>query len=97
MFGDKLKHVIEPRVRYDYVTGVHDFNDTLLFDPTDLLTNTREVQVSVANRIFAKRGDTVNEIFSWDLSAKYYMDPTFGGALVPGQRNLMLSELDLTG
>ena len=97
MFGDKLRHVIEPRVRYDYVTGVNDFNKTLLFDPTDLLTDTREVQFSLANRIYAKRGDSVSEIFSWDLSEKYYFDPTFGGALVPGQRNLMLTELNLTG
>jgi LPS-assembly protein len=97
VFGDKLRHVVEPRIRYDYVTGVAKFNDTLLFDPTDLLTNTREAQFSLGNRIYAKRGDTVNEIFSWDVSAKYYFDPTFGGALVPGQRNVFLSELNLTG
>jgi LPS-assembly protein len=97
VFGDKLKHVIEPRARYDYVTGVKNFNDTLLFDPTDLLTNTREVQFSIANRIYAKRGETVSEIFSWNVSEKYYFDPTFGGALVPGQRNVMMTELNLTG
>ncbi len=97
IFGDKLKHVIEPRASYDYVTGVRDFNDTLLFDPTDLLTNTREVGFGLANRIYSKRGDTVNEIFSWDLSAKYYFDPTFGGALIPGQRNVMTTALDLSG
>jgi len=97
VFGDKLKHVIEPRVRYDYVTGISNFNDTLLFDPTDLLTDTRELQFSIANRIYAKRGDTVSEIFSWNLSEKYYFDPTFGGALVAGQRNVMLTELNLTG
>jgi len=97
IFGDKLKHVIEPRVRYDYVTGISNFNNTLLFDPTDLLTNTREAQFSITNRIYAKRGDTVTEILSWDLSEKYYFDPTFGGALVPGQRNPMLNELNLTG
>jgi len=97
VFGDKLKHVIAARVRYDYVTGISDFNNTLLFDPTDLLTNTREVQFSIANRIYAKRGDTVSEIFSWDLSEKYYFDPTFGGALIPGQRNVFTSGLDLTG
>lgn len=97
IFGDKLKHVVEPRARYDYVTGVPDFNNTLLFDPTDLLTNTREAQFGVTNRIYAKRGDTVSEIFSWDLGAKYYFDPTFGGALIPGQRNVFASELNLTG
>lgn len=97
VFGEKLKHVIEPKVSYDYVTGVHDFNNTLLFDPTDLLTNTREAEFSLTNRIYAKHGDTVTEIFSWNLSEKYYFDPTFGGALIPGQRNVMQSELNLTG
>ncbi|HVW07743.1 MAG TPA: LPS assembly protein LptD [Bryobacteraceae bacterium] len=97
IFGDKLKHVIEPRVRYDYVTGVPDFNDTLLFDPTDLLTDTREMQFGITNRIYAKRGNTVTELFSWDVSGKYYFDPTFGGALIPGQRNVFTSELNLTG
>jgi len=97
IFGDKLKHVIEPRVRYDYVTGVPDFNNTLLFDPSDLLTNTREMQFGLTNRIYAKRGNTVSEIFSWDLSSKYYFDPTFGGALIPGQRNVFASELNLSG
>ena len=97
MFGDKLKHVIEPRVRYDFVTGVSKFIDTLRFDPTDLLSNTNELEVGVVNRIYAKRGDSVSEIFSWDLTQKYYFDPTFGGALVPGQRNVLASELDITG
>ncbi len=97
IFGDKLKHVIEPRVTYDYVTGVSKFNDTLLFDPTDLLSNTREAEVSITNRIYAKKGETVTEILSWELSGKYFFDPTFGGALVPGQRNVLTSELDLTG
>jgi len=97
IFGDKLKHTIEARAGYDYVTGVNSFANTLLFDPTDLLTNTREAAFGITNRIYAKRGDTVKEIFSWDLKTKYYMDPTFGGALVPGQSNVLTSELDLTG
>jgi len=97
IFGDKLKHVIEPRLRYDYITGISNFNNTLLFDPTDLLTNTREAEIGITNRIYSKRGDTVTEILSWDLAEKYYFDPAFGGALIPGQRNVFASELDLTG
>ena len=42
--GDKLKHVIEPRIGYDYVTGVDNFLNTLRFDQTDLLTDTNEVR-----------------------------------------------------
>ena len=97
IFGDKLKHVIEPHAQYDYVTNVSHFINTLRFDPTDLLSDTDEAEFGVTNRIYAKRGNTATEIFSWDLSAKYFFDPTFGGAIVAGQRNVVASELDLTG
>ena len=97
-FGDKLKHVIEPRVTYRYVTGVgSDFNRFIRFDETDLLSNTNELALSLTNRIYAKRGDSVNEIFTWEVMQKRYFDPTFGGALVAGQRNVVASAADLTG
>jgi LPS-assembly protein len=53
--GRKWKHVIEPRVRYDNVTGVNNFADFIRFDSTDVLTNTNEIQYSLVNRIYAKR------------------------------------------
>jgi len=55
------------------------------------------VDLSLANRIFAKRGDAVTEIFSWEIEQKRYFDPTFGGALIPGQLNIFQSSADLTG
>jgi LPS-assembly protein len=98
VFGDKLKHVIEPRVTYHYVTGVgDDFNRFIRFDETDLLANTNEVELSLTNRIYAKRGDSVQEIFTWEVAQKRYFDPTFGGALVSGERNVFASTADLTG
>ena len=97
VFGDKLKHVIEPRATYRYVTGIgSDFNNIIRFDDTDLLTNTNEVELSLTNRIYAKRGDQVNEILTWELAQKRYFDPTFGGALIPGTRNVFDSTANLT-
>src|ERR1035441_6605119 len=29
-----------------------------------------------------------NELVSWKIAQKYYFDPTFNGALVPGTRNV---------
>ena len=55
--GRKWKHVIEPRMRYDYVTGVNNFADILRFDASDILTNTNEMEYSLVNRIYAKRVD----------------------------------------
>src|SRR5262249_4848324 len=92
-----MKHVIEPRATYRYVSGIGtDFNRFIGFDETDLLANTSELAYSLTNRIYAKRGDSVQEIFTWELKQKRYFDPTFGGALVPGQSNLFLATADLT-
>src|ERR1019366_6943004 len=37
------------------------------------------------------------EVITWELAQKYFFDPTFGGALIPGQRNVFDSTIDLTG
>ena len=39
----------------------------------------------------------VKEVATWELSQKYFLDPTFGGALIPGGRNVFTSTEDLTG
>jgi LPS-assembly protein len=39
----------------------------------------------------------VREIITWELRQKYFLDPTFGGALIPGQRNMFTTTADLTG
>jgi len=96
-FGDKLKHVIEPRANYKHVSGVKRFSDTLRFDPIDLLSDTNEAEAGITNRIYAKRGDTVTEILTWAIFQKVFFDPTFGGAVVTGQRNVVLTAIDLTG
>jgi LPS-assembly protein len=135
--GRKWKHVIEPRMRYDYVTGINNFANILRFDATDVLTNTNEVEYSLVNRIYAKHVDpNVNdcgvqgmstltiggvpqvgavpwelppnpeaqpcasgprEILSWEIGQKYFFDPTFGNAVVAGQRNVFTTTADFTG
>jgi LPS-assembly protein len=157
ILGRKWKHVVEPRIVYDYVTGVNSFNRVLRFDERDVLSDTNEVGYSVVNRLYAKRsspGDEkcptdampalivggapapshipwerggtplsplgqgpnlqqtlpqsgsqrrcakqpdTREIVSWELAQKYFLDPTFGGALVPGRSNVFTSTVDLTG
>ena len=135
--GRKWKHVIEPRARYDYVTGVNNFADILRFDAADVLTNTNEVEYSLVNRLYAKRLDPnfkecdvqgmstlaiggaplvgavpwelppgpdaqpcasgPREILSWEIGQKYFVDPTFGNALVAGARNVFATTADFTG
>ncbi len=94
----RLKHVIEPRVTYRYVSGVNDFNNVIRFDDTDILSDTNEVEFSLTNRFLVKDNNgNVSEILSWQLWYKRYFDPTFGGAVVAGQPNALMSTLDLTG
>ena len=37
------------------------------------------------------------ELVTWTLAQKYFLDPTFGGAVIPGQRNALTSTVDFTG
>jgi LPS-assembly protein len=39
----------------------------------------------------------VRDVVTWELAQKYFIDPTFGGALVPGRRNVFETTADLTG
>jgi LPS-assembly protein len=95
--GDKLKHVIEPRLNYKYITGVNQFANTIHFDTLDLLSDTNELEIGLTNRLYAKKGDSVTDVLSWELFQKRYFNPTFGGAVVEGERNLVSSVLDMTG
>jgi LPS-assembly protein len=137
--GRKWKHVVEPRVVYNYVTGVSNFAEILRFDERDIVSDTNEVEYSVVNRLYSKRTSpqsddcgqpgmpllavggaqapnripwerrlpskatrcspqsAVREVITWELAQKYFIDPTFGGALVPTRVNVFSTTEDLTG
>jgi LPS-assembly protein len=42
-------------------------------------------------------GPAAREVATWEVAQKYFLDPTFGGALVSGQRNVFTTTEDLTG
>ncbi|MDQ6662964.1 MAG: LPS assembly protein LptD [Acidobacteriota bacterium] len=94
--GEKLKHVIEPRASFRSVSGVADFTRAIRFDETELLSNTTEGEISITNRIYAKKGGVVSEILNWEIWQRRYFDPNFGDAVMPGMRNVVLSTADLT-
>jgi LPS-assembly protein len=85
----RYKHTIEPELTYRYVTGVNRFADFIHFDSDATLTNTSEVEYGFTQRLFRKDGDgQPQELISWRIVQKHYFDPTFGGAIVNGQRNV---------
>jgi LPS-assembly protein len=96
--GEKVKHVIEPRITYKDVSGIDNFARIIRFDENDLLSNTNQVEFSLTNRLYTKdKAGTVKELLSWQLWYDRYLDPTFGGAILPNIRNVVASEIDLTG
>ena len=54
-FDRALRHTIEPEARYSYIAGIDDFGNILRFDPTELASNTNEVEYSLTQRFYLKR------------------------------------------
>ncbi len=54
-------------------------------------------RVNTFNNQACTPGPAAKEIVSWEVAQKYFFDPKFGGALVPGQRNVFTTTEDLTG
>ena len=91
------KHVIEPDIVYSYVSGVNDFGRFVLYDEDETLTDTNEIEYGVTQRLFRRTGsEDAEELVTWRVLQKYFIDPTFGRALVPGQRNVFQTLDSLT-
>jgi LPS-assembly protein len=86
------RHVVEPSVNTLFIGGPDRFRNTIVVDNADLVTSTNEIEYAITNRFFTSR-----EVFSWRLAQKYFFDPTFGGALIPGRRNVFAPVLDVSG
>jgi len=99
--GNSWKHLIEPLVRYRYITGIDNFDQIIRFDEKDAVANTHEIEYALFNRIFAKRitpnGDLNHEWLSFKIAQKYFFDSDFGGALQPGAINQFFPLNTLTG
>lgn len=88
----RYKHTVEPLATYRYLTGVNNFANFIRFDNNSTLTDTNEIEYGLTQRLYAKHGDDQPvDFLSWKIVQKHYFDPTFGGAIVPGQRNVFQS------
>jgi LPS-assembly protein len=95
--GTRWKHTLEPDITYNYVTGVDHFSHFIRFDQDDTLSNTHDVEYGLTQRLFRKSATgSAQQFASWRVAQQYYLDPTFGGALVPGQRNVFAALSSLT-
>ena len=90
--GNKLKHVIEAEAQYEYVTGINQIQRIIQFDQTDIVSDTNQLTLGVTNRLYKKdKLGNVSEILTWRVRQARYFDPTFGNAVVPGQRTVLLA------
>jgi len=86
----RYKHTVEPEVTYRYVSGINDFQRFIRFDSDATLSNTSEIEYGFTQRLYVKRGgDQPEEFLSWRVVQKHYFDPTFGGAVADGERNVL--------
>jgi LPS-assembly protein len=86
----RYKHTFEPEVTYRYVSGIKDFERFIRFDSDATLSNTSEIEYGFAQRLYVKHGaDQPTEFLSWNVVQKHYFDPTFGGAVAEGERNVL--------
>jgi LPS-assembly protein len=93
--GSKFKHSIEPRIEFRNISGVNDFNKIILFDEGDLVANTTQVSAMIVNRILTKSASgEVRDWLNWEIGQEKYFDPTFGGAVITGTRNIVESTSD---
>jgi LPS-assembly protein len=71
----KLKHVIEPRVQWDYVSNVDDPLNIPAFDEVDQALGRNQVRYSIVNRLLGKpagtRFSSAEEIASLEIAQTY--------------------------
>ncbi|MCU0245573.1 MAG: hypothetical protein MUC42_03305 [Bryobacter sp.] len=96
--GEKLKHVIEPRVRFLALKGIgEDYLRVIRFDDMELLTDTTELEVSITNRFYSKNQyGAVTEWLNWRVAQKKYFDADFGGTVLPFRRNVIQSSAEFS-
>jgi LPS-assembly protein len=75
-YATKFKHVIEPTVVIQRVTGIDVFNQIVRTDGTDTIVGgTTRVTYSLNNRLYAKK-ESAREIVSLGITQSYYSNST---------------------
>jgi len=76
-FTSKIKHSIEPRISYQYISTYKSDYNIISMDEVDTSFGTNLVSYGVANRIFIKKkigsSETPWELLSLDISQSYYI------------------------
>ena len=72
---DKFKHVIEPRVDYNYVSDVRNPTEVPQFDEVDTVLGQNQVRYAIVNRLLARAAGgmagSAEEIASFEIAQNY--------------------------
>ena len=86
----KLKHLVEPRIEYSYVSNPGDVSRIPIFDEKDSVVVTNRLRWYLANRLFYKQGeDGSREVASFEISQEYSFSdlfPAAGSGIEPSRR-----------
>ncbi len=83
-YSPKFKHIIEPRISYNYISEVTNQDRVILYDATDFSFPFNELRFSLINRFLAKRRDpSTGQLVPWEfltleVSQFYSLDPALG-------------------
>lgn len=90
----KVKHLVEPRIEYSYVSDPGDVSAIPLFDEKDSVLVTNRLRASLANRLFVKRGEQGSrEVATFEIAQEYSFSDllTFPRSGLEGSRRGPLS------
>ncbi len=75
----KLKHVVEPRVDYQYQTDPGDLSRTPVFDEVDTILPSHAVRYALVQRLLGKEKSGVSrEVASLEVSRSHYLELPVG-------------------
>jgi LPS-assembly protein len=90
-FG-KFKHIIEPRIDYNYVSNINDPARIPIYDDIDTQLGENQVRYAIVNRLLARAADaksgSASEVASLEIGQTYAFEPaqtTIGSPLLSFQ------------
>jgi LPS-assembly protein len=96
---EKLKHVIEPRLEYDYLSDEGDTSRIPRFDEVDNTRPTNRVKVTLANLLFGRSAEDLSarDLASFEVSQEYsFSDPLNQGLGEESQKGPLEAILRIT-
>ncbi|MFQ6082565.1 MAG: LPS-assembly protein LptD [Candidatus Aminicenantia bacterium] len=70
----KVKHIIEPKISYQYSSKIKNLNQIPRFDYSDV-PRYHQLSYSLTNRIFIKKKETPVEIITFEIGQTFYFEP----------------------